>query len=136
MSLQESFVSVCREHCGRKSLVVSDTITGRNREVLIASLKRNLWKGRSSSLEDEFRALFPSFPASPFFLLCLPERQRGCSENEFMNSLDSIWVMDPNTRESFEVTYWCDGFFFVFPAVGFKHISGTGLFSFEPIIFL
>lgn len=46
--------------------------------------------------------------------------------------------MDPNTRDSFEVTYWCDGCFFVFAAVGFKHVSaiGTGLFSFEPIIFL
>lgn len=29
-----------------------------------------------------------------------------------MNSVDRVWVMDPNARDSFEVTYWCDGFFF------------------------
>lgn len=66
------------------------------------------------------------------------QRQRGCLENEFMNLVVRVWVMDPNARASFEVPYWCDGSFFVRAAVGFKHVSATGigLFSFEPIIFL
>lgn len=69
--------------------MVSGKITARNREVLIANLKRNLRKEkkRLSSLENGFKALFASFPASLFFFLCLPERQRGCLENEFMNSV-------------------------------------------------